>query len=323
VLRVGFSGAGFIAGVHADVLADQPDVRIAAVHDPHPQRAAAFAAKTGAAPCATYDQLLEAVDAVYLCSPNVYHAGQALDALAAGCHVFSEKPMATSLADAASVREAARSSPGIYQLGFNRRLGLVYQALQGRIESRELAPRWAHLKMNRGELVKPAWVADPTISGGFLYESTIHLLDLASWLFGPLDEVVCRAAQSCSDQLDDFALLLTFQPGLTATLCSSAHATWLPPFERIEVYGDHATAVSEELDRITFALGLDEKPETLDFSERPFAERWGYRQEDEAFLAAAGGEGAPAVDAEDAYRAIELVDACYRAAESGLPVRLA
>jgi myo-inositol 2-dehydrogenase/D-chiro-inositol 1-dehydrogenase len=325
VLRVGFAGAGFIAGVHADVLAGLPDVRIAAVHDPDPARAHEFAAKCGADAFASFEQLLDAADAVYVCSPNAYHAEQALSALAAGKHVFSEKPMGTSLDDARRVLEAARAARaarGVYAIGFNRRLGPVYQSLKQRIDAGELTPRWAHMKMNRGELVKPAWVADPTVSGGFLYESTIHLLDLADWLFGPLDAITCHASQTCAEQLDDFAMLLSFASGMTATFCSSAHATWLFPFERIEVYGDHASGVTEELDRVTFALGLDGEPATLDFSERPFAERWGYRQEDEAFLAALRGEGDPAVGAAEGYRAIELVDACYRAAESGRPAKL-
>jgi myo-inositol 2-dehydrogenase/D-chiro-inositol 1-dehydrogenase len=322
VLRVGFAGAGFIAGVHADVLAGLPDVRIAAVHDPDPSRAHEFAAKCGADAVASFEQLLDVVDAVYICSPNAYHAGQALSALAAGKHVFSEKPMATSLKEASRALEAARSARGQYAIGFNRRLAPVYQALKQRIDAGELTPRWAHMKMNRGELVKPAWVADPSVSGGFLYESTIHLLDLACWLFGPLDTITCHASQTCAEQLDDFAMLLSFASGMTATFCSSAHATWLFPFERIEVYGEHASAVTEELDRVTFALGPDGEPAMLDFSERPFAERWGYQQEDEGFVAAIRGEGDPAVGGEEGYRAIVLVDACYRAAESGKPVQL-
>lgn len=322
MLRVGFAGAGFIAGVHAEVLAALPEVRIAAVHDPDAGHAAAFAARHGPQAVASYDQLLDAVDAVYICSPNAYHAEQAIAALVAGKHVFSEKPMAVSLADADRVLVAARSAGGVYQIGFNRRLGPVYQSLKQRIDGGELTPRWAHMKMNRGDLIKPAWVADPAVSGGFLYESTIHLLDLACWLFGPLEEVTCRASRTCAEQLDDFAMLLAFRSGLTATFCSSAHTTWLFPFERIEVYGLHASAVTEELDRVTFALGLDAEPATVDFSDRPFAERWGYRQEDEAFLAAVRGEGEPAVGAGDAYRAIEIVDACYRAAASGRPLKL-
>ena len=320
--KVGFAGAGFIAGVHADALAALSDLRIAAVFDPDGTRAEAFAARTGARAVPSFEALLEEVDAVYLCTPNALHAELAIAALEAGRHVFSEKPMAISPAEAGRVRAAAARAEGVYQVGFNRRFAPVYRALKDRIEAGELTPRWAHLKMNRGELERPAWVADGALTGGFLYETPIHFLDLTSWLFGPLREVVCRAAANCSQQLDDFAMLLTFQSGLTATFCTSAHTTWLFPFERMEVYGDHAMGVTEELDRLTVQLGLDATPSVIDVSERSMPERWGFVAESEAFLAAVRGEQPPAVGAEGGTRAVEAVDACYRAAETGQPVRV-
>jgi myo-inositol 2-dehydrogenase/D-chiro-inositol 1-dehydrogenase len=228
--------------------------------------------------------------------------------------------MATSPDEARRVRDAAARAKGVYQIGFNKRFAPVYRAVKERIDAGDLRPRWASLKMNRGELLKPSWVADAALSGGFLYETPIHLLDLSCWLFGPPREVVCRAAQTCAGQLDDFALLLSFQSGLTATLCASAHTTWLFPFERVEVYGEHAIAVTEEMDRVTFQFGLESGPATQDVGHMPVPERWGYAAADEAFLAAARGEGPVAVGIEEAFRAVELVDACYWAAESGTPV---
>ena len=322
MLRIGFAGAGFIAGIHAGVLGARPDARVAAVFDSDAERAAQFAAQTGARAVPSFDALLEESDAVYICAPNARHAELALRALSAGRHVFSEKPMATSLDDARRVFEAAQVAQGVYQVGFNKRFAPVYRAVKERIESGALRPRWANLKMNRGELLKPPWVGDPAVTGGYLYETPIHLLDTAEWLFGPVDEVVCRAAQTSSPALDDFAMLLTFRSGLCCTFCSSAHTTWLFPYERVEVYGEHAIAVTEEMERVTFQLGLDAEPATQDVSALPVAERWGYAAEDAAFLAAVRGESPPAVDAATGLRAIELVDACYRAAETRQPVRL-
>jgi myo-inositol 2-dehydrogenase/D-chiro-inositol 1-dehydrogenase len=321
-VRIGFAGAGFIAGVHAGVLAALPDVRVSAVLEPDEARAHAFEARTGARPLPSYEALLEESDAVYICVPNTLHAGLAVEALDADRHVFSEKPMATTLADASGVRAAAGRSDAVYQVGFNRRFAPVYRDLKGRIESGELAPRWGHVKMNRGELQRPRWVDDTSLTGGFLYETPVHVFDLACWLFGPLDEVVCRAAQTAYRELDDFAMLLTFRSGLTATFCSSAHATWLFPFERLEVYGEHAVAVSEEMERITFQRSLDAESWTLDVTQLPMPRRWGYAQEDEAFVAAVRGEAPPAVSAADGERAVRLVDACYRAARTREPVRM-
>lgn len=321
--KVGFLGAGFISNVHADILLKQEGVAISAVVDADGERAAALAARTGARVCPSLKALLESgVDAVFIAPPNVLHAETALAALAAGVHVFCEKPMATSVEDARRVREAAAAAEVVYQLGFNRRFAPTYRFLKGLIESGELTPRCAQIKMNRGELEKPSWVADASVSGGFLYESTIHLLDMARWLFGEAQEVVCRATQGCCDQLDEFAAIISFGSGVTATLCSCAHATWLFPFERLEVFGDHAAAVAEEMERVTYCPGLDRAAVTHDQAQLPMPEKWGYVEEDGLFLKAVAGEIPSAVSAEDGYRAVELVEACYRAARTGQPVRL-
>ena len=45
-------------------------------------------------------------------------------------------------------------------------------------------PVVAHVKMNRGELKNPVWTGDPKVSGGFLYETPIHLFDMIRWQMG-------------------------------------------------------------------------------------------------------------------------------------------
>lgn len=311
VLRVGFAGAGFIANVHAGILAQDARVRVRAVHDPDAHAAALFALKWGAHALPSDGDLLSECDALYICTPNALHAALAVRALGAGLHVFSEKPMATSVADAERVRDAAEGGRGVYQVGFNRRFASVYVALKERIASGALVPASALLKMNRGELQRPAWTGDPAVSGGFLYETPVHMLDMARHLFGEVAEVVVRARRTVNEQLDDFSMLFTFASGMTATLTTNAHATWLYPFERVEVYGAHAIAVTEEMDRITFGDGIGAPAATHDFAQQPFEQRWGYIEEDRRFVDAALGGSAPAVDAADALRTAALVQRCY------------
>lgn len=321
-LRIGFAGAGFIAGIHASGLIQRRDVEITAVVDPNEGQAGPFANTYGARSVPSFADLLGESDAVYVCAPNRYHAEMAIGALRAGKHVFSEKPMAISPEDARRVRAAAERAKGVYQIGFNKRFAPVYRRMKERIEAGDLVPRWANIKMNRGELQRPPWVADAAITGGFLYETPIHVLELSTWLFGPAHEVFCRARQTCSDQLDAFAMVLTFASGVSATLCSSAHTTWLFPYERVEVYGEHSMATTDEMDRLTVQCGLDAEPETLDVSELAILERWGYAAAHEAFIAATRGERQAAAGAAEGEAAVLLVDACYRAAQSEGPVRL-
>ena len=313
-LRIGFMGAGFIAGIHAEVLARDPRVSVHAVIDPDLQRVTTFALNTGATVVPSLDDLLGEVDALYICTPNALHADVAIHALDAGVSVFSEKPMATSLDGARAVLDASVRARGIYQVGFNRRFAGVYRELKHRLVSGDLAPTSALLKMNRGELRRPAWTGDPLISGGFLYETPIHMLDLVRHLFGEPVDVVCRARATTYDQLDDFSMLFTFASGMSAVLATSAHATWLFPFERVEVYGEHAAIVTEEMERITFATGDQQAALTLDFAQQPRDERWGYIEEDGRFVDAICGVGESAVNAAEALATTELVDRCYAAA---------
>lgn len=312
--RIGFVGAGFIAGVHAGILARDRRVRVSAVFDPDLQAVTAFALKTGATVAPSLDDLLGEIDALYVCSPNAFHAGAAVRALSAGLHVFSEKPMATSLEAAHAVFAATENERGVYQAGFNRRFAPAYALLKQRLDAGDLVPTSAAMKMNRGELRKPAWTGDPSISGGYLYETPVHMLDMMRYLFGDPAEIICRARSTVYGELDDFSMLCTFETGMSAVLATCAHATWLFPFERVEVYGDHAAAASEEMDRITFARGIGEEAQTFDFMQQPFEQRWGYTEEDARFVDAICGVAAPPVTAADALATTALVDRCYAAA---------
>ena len=313
-LRIGFMGAGFIAGIHAEVLARDPRVSVHAVIDPDLQRVTTFALNTGAAVVPSLDDLLGEVDALYICTPNALHADVAIHALDAGVSVFSEKPMATSLDDARAVLDASQRARGVYQAGFNRRFAGVYRELKHRLASGDVVLSSALLKMNRGELRRPAWTGDPLVSGGFLYETPIHMLDLTRYLFGEPVEVVCRARATVYDQLDDFSMLFTFESGASAVFATSAHATWLFPFERVEVYGEHAAIVTEEMERITFSTGDQQAALTLDFAQQPRDERWGYIEADGRFVDAICGVGEPAVSAAEAFATTQLVERCYAAA---------
>ncbi len=89
------------------------------------------------------------------------------------------------------------------------------------------------------------------------------------------------------------------------------------PFERVEVFGSHATIETQEMDRLIFTAGPRAKPVTESFDHLEEDWRWGYVPEDRDFIEAVC-TGRPArVTAGDGYKAVELVEACYRAAQTG------
>ncbi|MFL5796835.1 MAG: Gfo/Idh/MocA family protein [Actinomycetota bacterium] len=110
-IRVGIVGTGFAASSHLDALARLPGVAVAGVAGSSPDRARAAAERLGIGGLAYPD--LEAllgdpeVDAVHNCTPNHLHAQVTLQALAAGKHVLSEKPLAIDSEESARLVAAA------------------------------------------------------------------------------------------------------------------------------------------------------------------------------------------------------------------------
>jgi len=320
-VRVGVVGAGFIGRVHALNLRKDRRVHVAGIVDAVPAAADKLAAEVEAPTCPDLAALLDrGVDAVYVTTPNTTHVEPVLTALRAGLHVFSEKPMATSLDGAAQIRATAAASRGVYQLGFNRRFANVYRFAKDLIDAGRILPLVAQMKHNRGELQQPPWTSNPKVTGGYLYETPVHLFDMARFLFGDVVEIQGWARQSVYQELDGFTMLLKTATGVITSLTSVAHTSWLFPYERVELYGVHASVVTEELERAWFSPGMRDQVEVVDCFQMAFEQKWGYVTEDRLFVDAVLGERPPAVTAEDGYKATELVEACYLAVRENRPV---
>ena len=137
-LSAGLIGAGWIAERHVAVIDDAPDVRLAAVCDADPERAAAVADPRRARSYVRWEEMLEreALDALWVCTPPLAHRGPAVEALRRGIHVYLEKPLARDVpwlyrdgrpaAASASLLEAAR------RLELPREPGAAYLAGEAR-----------------------------------------------------------------------------------------------------------------------------------------------------------------------------------------------
>lgn len=127
LLRGGVIGAGVFGGYHARQYARLPGVVLSAVLDPHPDRAAKVAVPNGGRAFSDLESFLEAVDVVTIASPATHHGEQALAAIAAGKHVYVEKPIAVSVADAEKVRAAAAGKGLVVACGHQERV--VFRAM--------------------------------------------------------------------------------------------------------------------------------------------------------------------------------------------------
>lgn len=320
--KIGIVGTGGVGGIHAAILAKDARVKLQSFYDVDSARAQAMASKFAARAAPSLEDLLKDCDAVFICTPNTTHEEVAMQVLQGGKHVFCEKPFALNLESATRLRDQAFRTGLLYQVGHNRRFAPVYKTLKAAMDTGELRPLSVHAKMNRGELVNPPWVWNARLTGGFLYETPVHMFDLMTFFFGKVDWVQVAARAHDHGEFDDFSILINFQSGLQATMKTYAHASWHFPFERFEVYGMHSTYETFEMERISFTNGLESKTTTYDFSLSSMHEKWGYIEEDRLFVDALDGKSSVPVSAEDGFQVVELIEACYQSARDGSRVHL-
>ncbi|MFN3418449.1 MAG: Gfo/Idh/MocA family protein [Pyrinomonadaceae bacterium] len=318
-IKLGIIGTGYIGNVHGRIYSRDERVEIAALYDIVTEKAQMTARSIGGKVCSSREELLDACDAVLICTPNRTHKEIALHALAEGKHVFCEKPFSVGIADAAELRDAANSSGKVVQVGHNRRFAPVYQRLKDLL--RDETPHSANVKMNRGELKVPEWTGDVGVTGGFLYETTIHLFDMLRFQFGEIEEMAAYGSRHEYPELDEFSIIFRFRNGFHCTFSSSSDASWLFPFERVEVFCHHRTILTEEMERLLDSRGMDANFDVFACHMFEKEEKWGYVQEDRAFIDSIISGTEPPVTAEDGFRSVELVESVYKAIETGDKIR--
>ena len=314
-VRIGIVGTGYIGNVHGQIYSQDARAEISALYDIVPEKAARTAKAIGGKICASREELLENCDAVLVTAPNKTHPDIASDAIAAGKHVFCEKPFAIGLENAKKLLETAQSSNKVFQVGHNRRYAPVYVKLKELLSADKAHS--AHIKMNRGELLNPVWTGDTNVTGGFLYETTIHLFDMMRFQFGEISELVAYGSQHEYPELDEFSVIFKFKNGFHCTFASSSDASWHFPFERIEVFCHHRTIMTEEMERLIDSRGTDANFETHWYQMLEKYDKWGYAQEDKAFIDAVLEGKEPPVTALDGYKSVELVESVYEAIRTG------
>jgi myo-inositol 2-dehydrogenase / D-chiro-inositol 1-dehydrogenase len=320
-IRIGIMGAGYIAGVHASVLSRDERVQLTCVYDVVPECAEALAGTYNATAVATTLELLERCDAVFITTPNTQHVSLTIAAIETGKHVFCEKPLATNVADAERVFKKASAEKAVFQVGHNRRFAPVYARLKQML-AETYRPHSAHVKMNRGELLKPEWTGDPAVTGGFLYETPIHMFDMMRFLFGEVESLHAIGSTHEYKEIDDFSVLMKFASGMHATLATAADASWLFPFESVEVYCHHATLVTREMESLTYSTNLEGHFAVETMQQLPREEKWGYMQEDRAFVDAIVNGTKPPVTAFDGLMSVEIANSIYESVRSQSPVAI-
>lgn len=175
------------------------------------------------------------VDIIDICTPNVYHYSTLKKAVAAGKHVYCEKPLCTSVAEAREVAELAEMHKKTYGIVFNNRfIAPIMRAKQligeGRI-GRILSFSAEYLHNSCTDVERPAgWKQDSTVcGGGVLFDLGSHVIDLVYFLCGDFDTVSGKAQIAYPQRLGTDGKLWRTNADeafyMTATLASGAVGT--------------------------------------------------------------------------------------------------
>ena len=210
-LKLGVVGIGNIfKWAHAKPLLAHPDVEIVALCDILPERAEAFAKEHGIKH--TFKDFadliaLKDLDAVDICTPNLFHSQVAVAALKAGKHVFTEKPDAVSVEEAQKMHDAAKKSGKILMAMRNNRFEPASQFLKKYIDAGHMgqvyAARCGWLR-RRGAPGRGGWFTTKALSGGGpLIDLGVHFIDLTLWFRGNPRPVAVSGATYAKFTKDD------------------------------------------------------------------------------------------------------------------------
>lgn len=261
-LRIAIIGAGLNGATHAlmlrEIAAAWPErVRLSAVADPLPVNRERFVALYGFARAyATAGELLAAsnVNVVFVCTPTKFHAEIVAAAAAAGAHVFCEKPLAMSSAEAESMLTAVQRAGVQAQIGLVLRFSSIYTVMRDLLhDPAHGAPMAVVFRDDqcfpiRG-LHDTAWRGDRTLTaGGTLIEHGVHDLDLLTWMFGPVRRVrAWEQNRAGHPGIEDYvAAELELASGLRAQLVNIWHDMAQRPSNRhLEIFCPRAYIASE------------------------------------------------------------------------------
>jgi predicted dehydrogenase/threonine dehydrogenase-like Zn-dependent dehydrogenase len=283
-LRVGAIGAGNLARwVHLPNVKKIDGCELRAVCSQNGARAKSYGIRFGARYCCSdYQEMLEDrdIDVILIASRNQHHASQALAALAAGKHVFVEKPMALTEAECRELAAAVVKTGRLLTVGFNRRFAPIYLRLKEALR-RRAGPAMLNVRVSSPGISGNYWMADPEIGGAILGEAC-HFIDLMYWLLES-EPVSVTAYSLPAGQKDpagqnNICSSFHFADGSIANLTYTTTGSRKFTSERVEAFAPGISAVAEDFKRFTLHASMSRR------SPAPWFPDKGYRQQLEGFF---------------------------------------
>lgn len=337
-IRFALTGCGRIAANHFAALEQHAnDVEVVAVCDVDSAALDKAASRTDARPYRSHVEMVRecGADIVVIATPSGLHSGQAIAAAKAGCHVMTEKPMATRWRDGVEmVRACDEAGVRLFVVKQNRcndTLRLVKRAVEqgrfGRIYSVAINVFWTRPQ----EYYDSAkWRGTWEFDGGAFMNQASHYIDLLDWLIGPVDSVMAYTGTLARNiQVEDSGVAcLRWRSGALGTVNVSM-LTFPKNLEgSITILGEKGTVriggvAVNQIEQWQFADAHPDDEQTKDASyQTTSVYGFGHPRYYENVIATLRGKAEPDTDGREGLKSLEILIALYLSARDGRKVAL-
>jgi myo-inositol 2-dehydrogenase/D-chiro-inositol 1-dehydrogenase len=319
--RIVVIGLGSIGRRHARLLLEREDITVEIVE---PSEAALKIARTEFGDNLTNYESFEAAietrpDIVWICTPTQFHAEQAIAALGGGCHVFCEKPMSDSVADAQRMKQAAESSGKILNVGFMLHFLPALFRLRQLIKESTLGNiLHVHARIGTYITLVNSLSRYQSYQPGSLFLDYSHQPDIFYWLLGKVPKaVLVTGFQSGEMEFSSSPNVAVVVCEYDTPLVSTLHLNYvqMPQRHDYEIVGDKGWAALD-FETGEIKIGLRE-PQTITKETYCYERDDLYRAQIGAFLSAVKGDREPETSAADGIVSTAVCEATVVSAQTG------
>jgi predicted dehydrogenase len=321
-MKVACLGMGWWSDVLADAIQRSGKLTIAACYSRSEEKRQKFAGKYGCQAARSYEEILDdrGIEAIINTTPNSVHLETTAAAAKAGKHVFLDKPIANTIADARALTEACRRAKVVLALGYQRRRESHFRwvrehlAVFGRLVNAE-----ANISRDRlGKIDLGSWrYTAEGMPGGVMLQIGIHYTDVLEYLLGPVKAVTGSFVRLVlpGDNPDVASLILEHENGALSTLNASYASA--SEYYLMNIYGKEATAYYDMHGGLRVLRRDGAKAEAV-----PCKPNDTIVEELEEFMRAVRGDAEPEMDGEKSTASLAVILGGIKSAREGRRVEV-
>ncbi len=318
-------GCGHIGNLHAQAIRNSSLASLVAVCDLDGARGRSTAERFSAKPYENVPELLanERLDAVTIATPDHLHVEPTLAAIANGCHVFCEKPLAATVNEAQRMADAAAERDVQLGVDYNRRFTFGYRTAKRLLDEARIGTlHYALLRVTdavpKAEVARHPHVIFTTL--------LTHHLDLMRVYGGEIRRIQAHAGEvSVGALLRNVSLSLQFTGGAIGTIVAGYRDGQTRTTEWLELGGTTGSIVVEDITRRVILSGTD-PDQSESFEPNPFLGSHGFYdslvEHVQVFIEHVARGAAPPVTANDGLIGMKLAAAAVESLASGTAIEV-